>query len=194
MEMILSIAIGVSLAAACGFRVFVPLFIVSLCSYFNIGVEWLGEDFAWMGQLPALLSFGIASVLELAGYYIPVVDNFLDSAAIPLAAVAGTLVSMSTMIEMQPLLKWSIALVAGGGLAGVIKGVGAKTRLISTATTAGVGNPVVSTAETGAAIFVSVLAWFIPLLAFGLIIVLIYLLFRSFRKIARRKKKRAETT
>lgn len=194
MEVVLSIAIGISLAAACGFRVFVPLFIVSLCSYFDIGVEWLGEDFAWMGQLPALLSFGIASLLELAGYYLPVVDNFLDSIAIPLAAVAGTLVSMSTMVELDPLLKWSIALIAGGGLAGVIKGLGAKTRLISTATTAGLGNPAVSTAETGAAIFVSLLAWFIPLMAFGFILILIYLLFRGVRRVASRRKKSSDLT
>ena len=98
------------------------------------------------------------------------------------------------MVELDPLLKWSIALIAGGGLAGVIKGLGAKTRLISTATTAGLGNPVVSTAETGAAIFVSLLAWFIPLMAFGFILILIYMLFRGVRRVASRRKKSSDLT
>ena len=181
MEIIISILLGVGLAAACGFRVFLPLFILSGLSYFGIGVDWLGHEFLWMSTLPAMISFGVASLIELIGYYVPFVDNLLDTIAIPLAAIAGTLVSLSTMVELQPLLKWGIALIAGGGVASIIKGVGAKTRLLSSATTAGLGNPIVSTAETGASLIVTMLALFIPVFTFVLIVVFLFILIRKFR-------------
>lgn len=178
MEWVVSIILGIGLAAACGFRVFVPLFIVSLFSYFDLGGMDVGESFQWLGSLPAIITFGAASLVELFAYYIPYVDNLLDTLAIPLAAIAGTLISLSTMVELDPLLQWSIALIAGGGLAGLIKGTSAATRLVSTAATGGAANPVVSTAETGASVLMTVLAWFIPLAAIALLIILLYLVFR----------------
>lgn len=165
MEIVLSIALAIGLAAACGFRVFLPLFAVSVMSYIGVGIPGLSENFAWLGTLPAMIAFGGASLLEIAAYYIPVVDNLLDSAAVPLAAASGTIVSMSTMMDMEPLVQWSIALIAGGGVAGLIKGMGAGTRLASTATTGGMANPVVSTVETGASIGMVLLSIFLPILA-----------------------------
>jgi hypothetical protein len=180
MDWIISVVLGIGLAAACGFRVFVPLFIVSLFSHFDIGGLGVNESFEWLGSMPAVLTFGAASLVELFAYYIPYVDNLLDTLAIPLAAVAGTMISLSTMVELDPLIQWSIALIAGGGLAGLVKGTSAATRLVSTTTTGGLGNPVVSTAETGASVFMTVLAWFIPLLALLFIFILLFFAFRFF--------------
>ena len=189
MELIVSILLGIGLAAACGFRVFLPLFIVSLFSHFDIGGLGLNGSFEWMGSIGAMVTFGVASVVELFAYYIPYVDNLLDTLAIPLASVAGTLISMSTMIELDPLIQWSIALIAGGGLAGLIKGTSAATRLVSTTTSGGIANPVVSTAETGASLVMTILAWFIPVLAILVLLVILYFVFRFFFR--RRKKKAA---
>src|SRR4029079_6096529 len=97
MDTVLSVLIGLGLAAACGFRVFVPLLVMSLASRAEVGHLVLADHFAWIGSTPALISFSVASVLEIAGYYIPWVDNLLDTVATPTAIVAGILVTASAM-------------------------------------------------------------------------------------------------
>lgn len=187
MNILLSIALGIGLAAACGFRVFLPLFGVSILSYFGVGIEQFSDSFTWMGESTAMITFGVASVIEILAYYIPVVDNLLDTISVPLAAGAGTLISMSTMVEMEPFMQWTIALIAGGGVAGLIKGTGAATRALSTATTAGTGNSVVSTAETGASIGMMMMALFVPVLAVIAVIIFLFVIYRVIRRIRRRK-------
>ncbi|MFZ8480563.1 DUF4126 domain-containing protein, partial [Staphylococcus aureus] len=85
----------------------------------------------------------------------PLVDHLLDTVAIPLAGIAGTLVMASTLTDMSPAMTWALAIIAGGGAAATIKGTAATTRGASTATTGGLANPAVSVAETGAAIGLS---------------------------------------
>ncbi len=178
-----SIALAIGLAAACGFRVFLPLFAVSLLSYLDVDLFGITEQFSWIGTLPAMVTFGGASVLELAAYYIPYVDNLLDSIAIPLAALAGTVISMSTLVELEPIAQWSIALIAGGGVAGLIKGAGAATRIASTATTGGLANPVVSSVETGASVMMILLSIFIPVLAIVVLVAIVYFIFKKVKKL-----------
>lgn len=94
-ETIISIFLGIGLAASVGFRVFVPLFVLSLAAYFNL---WeLNESWQWIGSLAAVITLGVATLVEITAYYIPYVDNLLDSIAIPLATVAGTAVMVSTV-------------------------------------------------------------------------------------------------
>lgn len=162
-EMLLSICLGVGLAASAGFRVFIPLFILSLASFF--GFIPLSESWQWVASTPALIILGVASVVESISYLVPFVDNALDSLAIPLAGIAGTLVMASTLTDLSPALTWALAIVAGGGAATTIQGATTATRAVSSATTAGVANPVVSVAETGTAIGLSVLSIFAPILA-----------------------------
>jgi Domain of unknown function (DUF4126) len=183
---VLSIAIGISLAAACGLRVFLPLFITSIFSHFNlVGFIGLNSGFGWIGEWPAMMAFGAATVLELISYYIPFVDHALDVIAVPLSTVAGTLVAMSTFTVLPPHVAWSLALIAGGGIAGLVSAGTATARVASTATTGGLGNPVVATAETGGAITLSLLAWFIPLVAIVLVLVLLWLVVRWLLKARR---------
>lgn len=170
-EMLLSICLGVGLAASAGFRVFIPLFILSLASFF--GFIPLSESWQWVASTPALIILGVASVVESISYLVPFVDNALDSLAIPLAGIAGTLVMASTLTDLSPALTWALAIVAGGA-ATTIQGATTATRAVSSATTAGVANPVVSVAETGTAIGLSVLSIFAPILAIiaaGLLII-----------------------
>ncbi|MEM7163383.1 MAG: DUF4126 domain-containing protein [Bacteroidota bacterium] len=187
MELILSICLGIGLAAACGFRVFIPLFLASILSYFDIGTFGITDSFEWIGSLPALLTFGIASLVEVFAYYIPFVDNALDSIAVPLATISGTLITMSTMLELEPLVQWSIALIAGGGIAGMIKGSSAGTRLVSSGTTGGLANPIVSTAETSASIGISFLAWFFPFLGIAVVLIILFVLYRIIKRFRRKK-------
>jgi hypothetical protein len=174
-DVVLSIMIGIGLAAACGFRVFIPLLIMSLASRAEVGHLALGPHFAWIGSTPALIAFSVATVLEIAGYYIPWVDNLLDAVATPTAIVAGILVSASAMGDVSPMLKWTLAVLAGGGTTAVFQGVTAMVRHISSFTTGGLGNPVVATAEAGSAALLSVLAITLPVVAFLLVLALLYL-------------------
>ena len=180
-DTILSIFLGIGLAASMGFRVFLPLFALSLAAY--MGVWELNENWQWIGSLAALLTFGVATLVEIFAYFIPWVDNALDSLALPLAAIAGTAVVVSTVANLDPVVTWSLAIIAGGGTATAIKGANAAGRLTSTATTGGVANPVVSTIETGTAVAVSTASILVPPIAAILVIVILVIIFRIYRKL-----------
>jgi hypothetical protein len=181
METAVSIALGIGLSAAAGFRVFVPLFALSIAGY--TGYLELSPGFAWMGTLPALISFGTATVLEVLAFYIPWLDNMLDTLATPAAVIAGVLVTASVITDLPPLLKWVLSVIGGGGIAGVIQGATVLTRLKSTTFTAGIGNPVVSTAELGGSVLTSLSAIFLPVitvLVVGLFALLVFVITKRF--------------
>ena len=172
MQELLSICVGIGLAAACGFRIFVPLLIVSIAS--TTGNLALAQPFQWMGTYPALVTFSVATALEVGAYYVPWIDNLLDTVATPAAVVAGTVVSASVFTDISPFLKWSLAAIAGGGTAGAIQTGTVLARAASSATTGGLGNAMVATGELGLAVFTgvtSMFAWVWGLLVLGLLIV-----------------------
>ena len=182
-DLALSIALGIGLAAATGFRVFLPMLITSAAAY--SGHLPLGENFAWLGTASALAMLGVAAVVEILAYYIPGVDNLLDTLATPAAFIAGTIVSAAVMADVSPMLKWTTAIIAGGGVAGVTQGVTALLRAKSTVFTGGVGNPVIATAELGGSLLVSLLALAAPIIALALVAVFLWFAIRLIRKIAR---------
>jgi hypothetical protein len=183
-DVLVSVALGVGLAAATGFRVFLPLLVVSAAAYF--GHLPFGENFAWLATLPALILFGVAAIVEILAYYVPGVDNLLDTLATPAAFVAGTVVSAVVITDVPPLVKWATAIMAGGGIAGVTQSVTTLLRAKSTVMTGTIGNPVLATAEAGGSLLVSLLALAAPLLALALVAVLLWLAIRLIRKLARR--------
>lgn len=185
-ETIISIFLGVGLAASVGFRVFLPLFALSLAAY--NGLWELNASWEWMGSLAALITFGVATIVELLAYYIPWVDNLLDSLAIPLAALAGTAVVVSTAANMDPVVTWSLAIIAGGGTATAIKGASATSRLASSVSTGGLANPVVSSVETATATVVSLASILAPVIGVILVIMILIVIFAIYRKIRPRIK------
>jgi len=184
METFFSILIGLGLSAACGFRVFVPLLVMSLASRAEVGHLVLGDGFAWIGSDAALIAFSAATLLEIAGYYIPWVDNLLDAVATPTAIIAGILVSASAFTDVSPFLKWSLAILAGGGTTAMFQGLTATARQISSFTTGGLGNPLVATIEAGGSAILAVLSITLPILA---ILVVFGLLFFAIRRLLFRR-------
>jgi hypothetical protein len=178
-ETIFSILIGIGLAASVGFRIFVPLFALSLASYYNIIP--LNESWQWVGSTNALLLLGIATIVEILAYFIPWFDNLLDTIAIPLAAIAGTAVMVATVSDLSPVITWALAIIAGGGTATAIKGSTSTSRLASTATTGGIANPVISTIETGSSIAMSVFSIFIPVVAIICVAIIFWFIFKVFK-------------
>lgn len=179
METLLSLAIGIGLSAACGFRVFVPLLVLSIAG--TSGHLRLAPGFEWIGTVPALIAFSTATLLEILAYYIPWLDHLLDILATPAAVTAGVIASASVLSDLPPLLKWSVSLIGGGGVAGTIQGATVLTRMKSTALTGGFGNPVVSTAEWFAALATAVLAVLVPLLCLILIGAIGFVFLRKFK-------------
>jgi hypothetical protein len=176
-----SIALGVGLAAATGFRVFLSMLVVSAAAY--TGHLPLDENFGWLGTPQALIMLGVAAVVEIVAYYVPVVDNLLDTLATPAAVIAGTLVSAAVMTDLPPMVKWTTAIIAGGGIAVVTQGVTALLRAKSTVLTAGVGNPVIATAELGSSLLLSLLALVAPLIALLVVVVFLWLAIRLILKV-----------
>jgi len=162
-DLTLSVVLGVALASATGFRVFLPMLVVSGATY--TGRLHLDESFAWLGSLPALVMLSAAAIAEVLAYYIPVVDNLLDSVATPAAFVAGTIVSAAVMIDAPPTVKCTAAVIAGGGVAGLTQGLTGILRAHSTVLTGGLGNPVIATAELGSATLITFLALAAPVAA-----------------------------
>lgn len=180
-ETVISIFLGIGLAASVGFRVFLPLFGLSLAAYF--GYWDLNADWQWIGSLAAVITLGVATLVEIGAYFIPWVDNLLDSIALPLAAFAGTAVMVATVSDLDPLLTWTLAIIAGGGTASAIRGASAGSRVVSTATTGGLGNPVVSTIETGTAATVTLASLLSPVIGIILVILILILIFAIYRKL-----------
>ncbi len=177
LELILSVFVGVGLAAAVGFRIFIPFLIVSIAAY--TGNLQLSTYFQWIGTLPALVAFSVATIVEIGAYYIPWLDNFLDTIEHPLAIFAGIILTGAVVTEFSPLVKWALALIAGGGVAGTIHAATGLIRLKSSALTGGTANPVVSTVEATSSTALSVIAILFPLVAVlivGIAVVLFFLL------------------
>lgn len=190
MDLALSICLGIGLAAACGFRVFVPLLGMSAAAL--AGQLELADGFAWAGTWPALACFATATVLEIGAYYIPWLDNLLDSMATPAAVVAGTIVTASVVTDMSPLMKWSLALIAGGGTAGLIQSATVALRGTSSLATVGTGNWVVATGELIASVVATILSILVPVLGLLLVVLLAIALFAMWQR--RRPLTRSKAT
>jgi len=182
-DLVLSIVLGVGLAAATGFRVFLPLLILSGAAY--AGQLSLDESFAWLGTRAALIMLSTAALVEIVAYYVPGVDNLLDTLATPGAFVAGTVVSAAVMTDLPPMVKWTAAVIAGGGIAGFTQSITAMLRANSTVLTSGLGNPVIATAELIAATLIPFLALAAPLAALAVVMLLLWLAMRVRRRLIR---------
>jgi hypothetical protein len=180
-DALLGVAIGLGLAAAAGFRVFVPLLVASIAA--KTGMLELSPGFVWLATTPAIAALAIATLLEIGAYAVPWIDQLLDVIATPTALVAGMLAAASVVVDLPPLVKWTVVLMAGGA-AGITQGASVLTRFKSTTLTGGMGNPVVSTMELVGAVVASVLAIFLPLVALLAVLMLLVMITRKVGRIA----------
>jgi len=173
MEYLFYVLLGIGLAAACGFRVFVPFLAISIAAM--TGQLHLAPDFAWLGSWPALIVFGVATVFEIVAYYVPWLDHVLDIAATPAAIVAGIIVTASVITGMSPVLRWTLAAIAGGGVAAAVQLATVALRRATTYATAGFAHPLAATAEIGGSVGMSALSLLVPVVAGVLALLLIVL-------------------
>ena len=183
--LLLPLSLGVGLAAAAGFRVFLPLLAMGLAV--KAGYMPITESFNWIATPPALLMLAVAAVAEIIAYYIPVFDNLLDGLATPTAIGAGVAMTYAVMGDMPPMLKWTLAIIAGGGAAAATQSATTVLRGASTVTTAGLGNHAVATGEIFGAVVMSLLAIVFPYVALIAALVFIYIAWRIVMKLRRRE-------
>jgi hypothetical protein len=183
---LVAVAMGIGLSAACGFRVFLPILFLSLATHF--GYVHPAPAWLWVGSAPAIITLATATLVEVLAYYIPWLDHALDTIAAPAALVAGTLMTASLVTDVNPFLKWSLALIAGGGVAGIAQTITMAVRVASTATTGGLANPIVSTIESVGAIVLATLAILAPLVAVGVIVLAVLIVARFVSRILRRRR------
>ena len=166
MQYLMAGALGLGLAACSGFRVFVPLLAASVAHR----VGWLPSSpgFDWLSSWPALLMLATATLAELVGYYVPLVDHLLDTLTTPASFIAGTLLMTSSLTHLDPTLRWTLGILVGGGAAGLVQGSTALLRAGSTATTGGLANPLFATLENVLAIAGTLLTLLLPLVAAAL--------------------------
>ena len=175
LQIILSLSLGLGLAAACGFRVFIPPLMMGVASRFDL--YELEGAFVWVGETWAIGVFAIATLAEIGGYYIPWIDNLLDTIATPVAIIGGIFVTSASLEgEMDPSIQWMLAIIAGGSTAGVIQIGTVATRAVSTGTTGGLANPIISTLEAIASIVCILLSFF---LVFIIPFLLAYLIWKA---------------
>jgi hypothetical protein len=169
---LIGVALGIGLAAATGFRIFIPLLVAGLAA--RLDVLPLGDSFQWLQSTPALVMLGTAAIAETLAYYIPGVDHALDVVASPATLAAGIVASAAVMTDIPPEVMWPVAVIAGGGVAGLTKGTTALLRAKSGVMTGGLANPIVSTVETVGATGTAVLAIAVPLLCLAAVVALLW--------------------
>lgn len=180
METILGLCIGIGLSAACGFRVFVPLLVMSVASLMGWFEPMTG--FEWLAMPSVCIALAVATIFEIGAYYVPWVDNLLDTIATPAALIAGTLTTMAVSTgEMSQFASWASALIVGGGTATAVQMSTVAVRGLSTATTGGLANPVISTGEWISALVISILSFIVPVLVVVVIFILIIVAVRWIR-------------
>ena len=186
---LIALCLGIGLASACGFRVFVPPLVLAIAQ--RLGAPLTDDVPAWIGSWPAIIAFASASLIEIGAYYVPWLDNLLDTIASPLAVLAGVLMTGLVLTDMPPLVGWTLAVIAGGGAAAVTQTASVMTRALSTGTTGGLANFLVSTAEAALAFFVAVAAVLIAPVAVLVFVLSVVWLVRTLR---RRSRARALAT
>lgn len=169
---VLSIGVGLGLSAAAGLRVFLPMLLLGVAA--RLGWISVSGDFQWIASGLALGSFGAATVLEIGAYYVPWLDNILDAAAGPAAVAAGIIATAAVAADLPPAVRWSAAIVAGGGTAGLVQGLTTIARLKSSVLTGGLGNPILATFEWVGALVTAIVVLLVPALALVLVIGLVY--------------------
>jgi len=181
MDSIIAVVIGICLAASCGFRVFTPLLVASAATHG--GYLDVTQGFDWISTWPAFIAFAIATAVEIGAFYVPWLDNLLDAIASPAAVIAGAVLFAAVAIDLDPFLRWSLAIIAGGAAAAVVQGGTVLARAASTTTTAGFANFIVATLETAAGFLFSLMSIVVPIVTLVLLLALVAAMYYTGRRV-----------
>ena len=183
---LISICLAIGLAAACGFRVFIPPFLYGL--FYRADLVTLNESWIWMGNDWIIILFGLASLLEISSTFLPWIDNILDIVATPSAIVAGTILASNCLDGIDPGLKWILSLICGIGVTGSFQVSTVVGRGLSSFFTGGLGNPIFALIEDINAIFISIIVILYPILGLLFVLIIAFIIRLSLKKLKNRKR------
>lgn len=178
-----SLALAVALSACAGIRAWLPLLLAGALS--RAGYLELGQSFQFLGGNRALLLFGAATLIEVLGDKIPVVDHTLDALSTFLRPAAGALLAASAFWQISdPLAASALGVAVGAPAAFLPHAVKSGFRAIATSLTAGLANPIVSLLEDLLALVLFALAVLVPVaVALSLVLVVALLARRRTRRL-----------
>jgi hypothetical protein len=179
----LALLAGIGIAAACGLRAFLPLLALGIAS--RLGLIELEPHARWLAEPAALLGLGTATVLEIVGDKVPVVDHALDVAGTFVRPLAAWFGAYALFIHWPTPWGQVAALLLGTG-ALAVQVAKAKLRLGSTVMTLGHVNPLISIAEDGTALLLVVIALLVPVIVLAVLAIIVAVL-----RIARARSRRA---
>ena len=180
MSVALSVATGIALAAAAGFRAFVPLLAAGLAIHF--GYVEAAPGFAWLGEPVVLIALAIATVTEIAAYYIPGLDHVLDVIGAPVAVAAGIVAAAGVMVGLPDWLRWFAAIGLGGTVTTAGHALTAIGRAKTGAVSGGLGNPLFATGELAGSLLLATFALLLPFIALVLVIAIIAIVVQRRRR------------
>lgn len=186
-QLVMQVAMGISLAACAGLRAFLPLLVISILH--RLGKIQVDPSFEWIGSNPALIVFGIATLVEMFGDKFPVIDHALDSIGLIVKPIAGTIIFAAVIVKMDPVLAVVLGIIAGGSISEIIHIKKATIRGGSSALTAGVANPFLSFIEDLSAVIGVAVSILVPILAFFLVLILLYLAYQFYKSLMKKRKK-----
>ena len=182
---ILPALLGVGLAAATGFRTFLPLLMLGLAAKFQLFGMQLADAMSWLDSTPALIALGIATFVELAADKIPAVDHFLSAIGTVIRPIAGAVAAGAAFSQFDPLVAAIAGLIIGAPTALAFHAAQAGTRMVSTSTTLGLANPFVSVGEDLASFFTALLAMLAPVVIPLVLAVTLFALWSLWRFVRR---------
>ena len=164
-----SVLAAFGLSGAAGLNAWLPLFASALLDRLDI-VE-LAAPFDQLSSTAGLVLLALLTTADFVGDKIPLVDHVLHLLGTAIAPVSGAIL-FTGQTGLETDLPTLAAVLLGGITAGTIHAGRSTVRPVSTATTGGVGNPVLSLTEDAGSLVLVVIAFVLPLVALLLVIAL----------------------
>lgn len=181
---IASVFAAVGLSGAAGLNAYLPLLLSAVLE--RLDVVELGEPFGALSGNAGIAILSALLVADLVGDKIPGVDHVLHIAGTVVHPVAGALLFVGqTGIDTG--MPAAVAAVLGAATAETLHGGRAALRPASTATTAGIGNPLLSLGEDIASLLLTILAFALPVVALLLVLLLVVAVVSAWRRLGRRR-------
>ena len=183
---------GIALAATAGLRVFMPfLFVGGMARYAHVPTPGMLD---WTATDAGFLLLLVATLLEVLGDKVPAVDHVLDAGATFLKPAAGLILPAALLYDASPMGAWVLGIAAGAPIALGVHATKAGTRAVSSATTVGTANPIISLLEDVLSVAILVFTVLAPLVAFLIVVMLLVVVFRSLKRMRRMFATRSGTS
>ena len=190
-ETFLSLATGLGLSTAAGFNAYLPLLITGVLAR-TTDLITLDAPFDRLEEPAVLGVVAAVGIVDFIGDKVPVVDHVLHAIGLVVAPIAGAFLALGVTSDTD--LVPAVALISGAVAAGATQGARTSVRPLSTVSTGGIGNPVLSLGEDGLSATLSFAAIIVPLVALVLVVGVVVLIVWAVARALRRRRSMGPAT